>query len=268
LIPIAIRSHNVLTKAFEGFSHIGNPIIRIAWKIEILKIRKYEIDICKKVDRIWAISELDKKNYLNKLKICCNGTLGVSIDINHYANIKTGSISNIICIGSADLRKKHGLSKFIKITWKKIHSKFPKAQLILGGRGTQKLTDTELRIRGLGYINDDRYILNKGIIYINSQEYGSGVKLKSIIAMLAGKALVSTITGVEGIEGQDGEHFLISKDVKGFAPLITRLINNKNLAMRLGGKAREFALKAYNEENFLRSNKPLLDDFFTLVLKH
>jgi len=265
-IPVAIRSHNVLTEAFKGFSQKGNFLTRMAWKIEILKIRKYEIDVCKKANKIWAISKEDKLNYWNKLGINCDGVIGVSINANYYAtSIKADSIFNIICIGSADLRKGYSLSKFVDTSWIEVLKQIPKAKLILGGRGTQKYTNTNINIKGMGFISDDRDILNKGRIFINTQEYGSGVKLKSIVAMLAGKALISTRIGVEGVEGINGKHFLIADDVKSFAPLIIKLINNKKLAIELGCRARELAIKMYSEERFYKYTEPFLEDFLSRI---
>ena len=45
-----------------------------------------------------------------------------------------------------------------------------------------------------------------------------------------------------------------------------KLINNKKLAMELGSRARELALKIYSEERLYRYVGPLLEDFLSITI--
>lgn len=264
-IPVAIRSHNVLSKAFAGFKYRGHSISRLAWTLEVLKIRNYEKKICQMADRVWAISKNDSTEYLTSLGIRCHGVFGISVDINRYASVGGSDILSLLHVGSADLRKGHGLFNFIDSSWGEIKSEIREAKFVLGGKNTRHLTDVAKGIDGFGFIYDDRHILNKGIIFVNPQEIGSGIKIKSIIAMLAGKALVTTETGIEGVEGIDGVHFFVAKDTKGLSQIIIKLMKNPDLAFETGKRARELVLTVYSHESFAKLTNPILQNFKSLA---
>jgi len=273
-IPIAVRSHNVLSKAFEGFAYgqprttCGNLESRLAvswfgrlgWRLEVKKLRKFEERTYESADKFWAISENDRREYRDRLGIHCDGIFGVALDDSHYAGVAGGDIKTLVYVGSADLRKGAGLVKFIKHAWVDIRRAVPGAKLLLAGRGTDQLTNPSLGVIGAGFINDDRDILRRGLIFVNPQEYGSGIKLKSIVAMLSGRALVGTETALEGIEGTAGQHFFIAKHIKDMAPIIIDLMYHEDRALEVGERARQLAVRTYSEERLEATVKPLLQD--------
>jgi glycosyltransferase involved in cell wall biosynthesis len=264
-IPVAIRSLNVTSKAFDRFCVEGLLISRLAWKLEVAKVQKFERDVLRMADRVWAVTETDLMGYCSRLGLCCDGIFGVSVDAERYASVVNGDIFTLIHVGSADLRKGKGLTRFINSSWKDIRSTVPQAEFLLGGRNTQQFTQAEVGIEGVGFLEDDRDILNRGLLFINPQESGAGIKLKSVVAMLAGKAIVSTKIGVEGIAGKSGEHFFVASDTKDLASLVIELMNDEELALRVGKNARELASAVYSEESLAQACEPLLRDFAMLV---
>jgi len=263
-----LRSHNVLSEIFEGFDKDGIIFKRFVWLIEIEKSRKFERRVLDLLDKCWTISYRDSIEYLNRYNKRCEGTFGVCINTNRYRNIPQGDISTVIYIGSADLRKGSGLSKFIHTSWESIIKKRSGVKLVLAGRDTNKFDLSSLSVEGKGYVGDDIEILKEGMIFINPQEYGSGLKLKSIIAMLSGKVLVSTRKGLEGIEGKDGEHFFRAKKIGDMKDIILDIMNHKSEAIQVGRQARELATSIYNEKNLTLSVKPLFTDLSGLNLRN
>jgi len=260
-IRIAIRSENVLSKIFDPLTRQGNPLLRLAWTIELSKMCQAEIAVCRQADRVWAISTNDRQEYLARLGIRCDGVFGVSLDSYRFVNIPSGDSQTVVFVGGVDLRKRLGIVNFIKDAWPVVRSEVPDARFVLAGKGSEKLNDPVNGIHGLGYIADDREVWAKGQIALNPQELGSGIKLKSIIAMLSAKALVSTETGVEGIEGENGTHFLAAHDARSLAPLVIQLMKNPSQAKQMGQIAREWAQEAYSEDRLRQSTLPLLEDF-------
>ena len=134
------------------------------------------------------------------------------------------------------------------------------ANLLLGGINSEQFTNPELNIVGAGWVKDDREILSQGLIALNTQEIGSGINLKSIVAMSAGRALVSTQKGVEGIAGKLGEHFLIGPSVESLAPLLMKLLGNVSLAQQMGGAARKLASSVFSETKVDEQARSLLTE--------
>lgn len=260
-LPVAIRSENVASKVFLPFRDTGSWFHRFAWSMEIARIQKQEAAVCRLADRVWAISKVDLEEYKSRLSVHCDGVFGVSIDTERYSSVPEGDPYTLISVGTVDLRKSLGLRKFIEVSWPQILRRYPMAKLLLGGANSEQFTNPSLNIIGLGRVEDDRDVLSQGLIMLNTQEIGAGINLKSIVAMASGKALVSTQKGIEGIEGENGVHFLAGPDVKSLAPLVLELMANASLARQMGRAAQELALLAYSDAQLSRHAQLLLGEF-------
>jgi glycosyltransferase involved in cell wall biosynthesis len=67
---------------------------------------------------------------------------------------------------------------------------------------------------------------------------GSGTRFKVIEAWAAGRAVVSTTIGVEGLPARHGENLLIADDAWHFADSVSQLLTNSALRARLGETGR------------------------------
>lgn len=260
-IGVAIRSENVFSKIFYPLTRQGEPLSRLAWGLELTKIRRAETEACKRADRVWAISDQDSQDYLALLGIRCDGVFGVSVNSDRFSSVVGGDSQTVVFVGGVDLRKRWGIRRFIKDAWPIVRAEVPLARFVLAGRGSEKINNPSLGIYGLGYVADDQAVWAQGQIALNPQEFGSGIKLKSIIAMLCARALVSTETGVEGIAGENGKHFFSSPTAGSLAPLVIQLMKNPFQAIEIGQMARGWATEMYARERLRRSAAPLLEDF-------
>jgi len=254
-----VRSHNILVKGFAGLDKQGAVPARMAWRMELAKIRRFEKRVCTMSDLFWAITSADAADYINLLGITPDGVFGVSLNGQSYAAVEPGDAHTVVHVGSADLRKGKGLRAFVEHAWPAVRDQFPKARLVLGGRGTERFADESRNIAGLGFVDDDRDVLGQGLISINPQQIGAGIQLKSVVAMLAGKAIVSTPMGIEGVEGKDGEHFVVAEGVDAMAKHIVALMRNPKQADEIARKARETTGQAYSHERLKESTNSLLD---------
>ena len=260
-MPVAIRSHNMAEKAFEHFCHVGSPWQCLAWRLELARIRRFEKAVCEKVDRVWAISRDDADEYARRFSVEPDGVLGVCLNIARYQNVEPGNEETVVYVGRTDLRKGKGLIDLIRYVWPVVRAQIPKARLILAGRGTERFSDVELGIEALGFVDDDRSVLGQGVIFVNPQQIGSGVQLKTIVAMLAGKSLVSLPMGVEGVDGKNGEHFTVVESIDVMAAHIVSLMQDPERARYIGRTARKLAADTYTTKWFLEETMPLLDAF-------
>ena len=260
-IAQGVHSHNVSAKVFAGLDRQGMFHERMAWRIELAKTRRFEKRTFARADVFWAISAADAAIYRDSLGITPDGIFGISLDCERYATVECGDVNTVVYVGAADLIKGMALVNFIQKVWPSVRAEAPEARLILAGRGTERFTDTSLNINGLGFVDDDRDVLSQGLIFLNPQQIGSGIQLKSVVAMLAGKALVSTPLAVEGVEGKDGEHFVVAEPTDEMASRIVSLMRDSECARRLGQKARELAAQTYSHEHLLETAKLLLDAF-------
>jgi glycosyltransferase involved in cell wall biosynthesis len=73
-----------------------------------------------------------------------------------------------------------------------------------------------------------------------------------IEAAAYGKPIVATSIGVEGLDMQDGQDFLLRNNPKSFAEACLDLLKNYSLCEQLGANARAVAIRYYNRTNIVR----------------
>ena len=76
---------------------------------------------------------------------------------------------------------------------------------------------------------------------------GAGIRVKIIEAMAAGRPVVSTPLGCEGLAGLEaGRHLLVAEDPQDFADSVVELLGDRQERTRLAAAARELAETAYD----------------------
>ncbi len=266
-LPVVLQSQNVLVNSFDRFQHEGNIFERFAWQWEIRKIARFELESAALADRLWPLTQKEADEYQNWLGIQPDGVLGVALDTSRYDDSCVGDPHTVLFLGNVDLRKGVGLRRFVYQAWPNIRNAVPGARLLLGGRNTEHYSDRDLGIESVGFVSYDVGFLKRGMLFINPQQHGAGLQIKSIVAMLAGKALISTPTGIEGVEGVEGEHFLIVQEPKNMVETVIDLMRNPKRAHSIGQKARELAVVVYSTKRFVEESRPMLDAFVSKLSK-
>ena len=71
---------------------------------------------------------------------------------------------------------------------------------------------------------------------------GSGMRIKLTEALAAGRPIVTTSKGMEGLPLQAGTHVLVADTTEEMAAAIVRILTDPPLAISLGKAGREWAL--------------------------
>lgn len=262
---VFFRSHDVMYKAFQQVSESSSLIKQFAWQKEIKKIRELEDKIFKRVDFAWAITESNLLDY-QKSHMDVQAVFPVWIECNEYTEDKIGFDSkNVVAhLGGSDLRKMDGLRRLIEETWPIVAEDVQQAKLILGGQKSELLDAPKRNIQGYGFIKDERTFLSKSRIFVNPQVSGSGIKIKSLVALAAGRILISTKNGVDGIGGQNGYHYYVEQHGSEFAQRIIYCLENMTEKEQLdySRRARQFVLENFSQAAFRRNSAERLADEF------
>lgn len=263
-VRVAVSSHDLAVQAFERFSREGSILKKLAWKIEVAKIRSFEKRACLAADKFWTITDAEAKEYEKRLSVKADGVFYRGLDIERYVDVTSGDPKVVVHVGSADLRKGAGIIDFIEHVWLHVRAHVSDARLVLAGRFTERFTNAALGIEGMGFVEDDLEILGKGMIFLNPQRHGAGLQFKSIVAMLSGKALLTTSLGIEGIEGNDGEHYFVADTHEQMIARIVSLMNDATLAKHVGQAAQVLMTHFRKHEYAISKTVPLLEAFVNL----
>jgi glycosyltransferase involved in cell wall biosynthesis len=96
-----------------------------------------------------------------------------------------------------------------------------------------------------GAVEDIRPYLAKGAVCVVPLRSGSGTRIKIFEAMAAGKAVVSTTLGAEGLPVSHGENIILADDPADFAHQVVDLLRDGERRTALGRAARRLV-----EENY------------------
>jgi len=80
---------------------------------------------------------------------------------------------------------------------------------------------------------------------------GSGMRIKIIEGMAAGKCIVSTPIGAEGIDAKDGEEIVIAEPGD-FANRLISILNDQRGVASIGSKAKTFVEENYNWSSLIK----------------
>lgn len=236
---IIYNSHDINHIAFSRFKNSGNYISRLLWILECRKLKDCDYRAIRNCNAFWTISHEDEAKYSEIAPKKPDGVLGVSISSSPFSKVSSGPLNNIICLGSADRRKAHGIRNFINRPWKRVLELHPKAELHLGGKHTEIFHDPSSNVFGHGFIKNETEFLSRGMIFLNPQLAGTGIKLKSLNAMAAGKVLLTTVNGALGTQGTDMEHLLICESDDDFVNKIDFAFRNPVMLEQISSNAKK-----------------------------
>ncbi len=247
---VILWSHNVAVDAFEGLLPELNPLARACWKWEIQGLRKYEGRVLADTDVLWTITKEDRDSYRELYRIEADEVFGIRIRQSRFEQPIQGDVNTLLYLGSFDIRKSVGIRKFVSTGLPALREKSPAMSLVLGGKGSEAFACVEEGVRGEGFVEDENAFMARGLIFVNPQESGSGLKLKSLHAMAAGKVLVTTPIGAQGIPGTPGVHFLVGGDAVAMAGEISRHCSDPDSLHAIATQARALIREQFSEEAF------------------
>ena len=127
---------------------------------------------------------------------------------------------------------------------------FPAARLILAGRAMSDDLRTaatdDARVEVTGAVADIRPVLTRSTVMPVPLFAASGTRLKILEAAAAGVPVVSTATGAEGLELEEGRHWLRAEDARGFVNTVIALCSDERVGRELASAARVRVVERYS----------------------
>jgi glycosyltransferase involved in cell wall biosynthesis len=101
------------------------------------------------------------------------------------------------------------------------------------------------RLRLLGFVPDLAPLYARAGVFVNPMRGGGGTRLKMLEAMAAGKAVVSTGIGAEGLALTPGRDVVVADTAAEFADAVRALLADRGQAERVGRAARALVEARY-----------------------
>jgi len=152
-------------------------------------------------------------------------------------------------LGAMDwMPNQESITWLLENVWPVVHREVPQAHLYLAGRKMpERLMQAKIEnVTVVGEVDDARQFVADKQINVVPLLSGSGIRVKIIEAMAAGKAVVTTTVGARGIEYTEGENLLIANTPSEFARQIKRLLDDPAYCRRVGEAAARLVAEQYD----------------------
>ncbi len=259
---IVLRAHNVEHRIWERIAATTrNPVKR--WYIGQLAkaLKKYEVKFAESVDGIVAITPEDAGAFETMLSSVPGRKVPVTdvpfgIDPERYAApAHSETTPSLFSLGAMNwIPNQKGILWFLDNVWPDLHRQFPDLRYYLGGREMPEwmLNLERPNVVVLGEVPDAIEFMSAHSVMVVPLFSGSGIRIKIIEGMAAGRAIVSTTIGAEGIRATEGKEILIADTPCGFFEAVALCVGDPALCGKIGREARLLAENEYNTAGLLR----------------
>jgi glycosyltransferase involved in cell wall biosynthesis len=130
---------------------------------------------------------------------------------------------------------------FAASVWPRIRAQHPYAEWRLIGRNADAISPLVANVPGvrvIGAVEDAVEELARARVVVAPLLSGSGTRFKILEAWAAGRAVVSTTVGAEGLGAISGEHLLIADGAEAFADAVAGLLDSPHERAELGANGR------------------------------
>ena len=254
---IVLRAHNVEHKLWEDVAKAMKKGPK-KWLLKLFRsnLEMEEVRLLQTVDAVAAITESDARWFRDHLLASSDRSrvisLPLGLDVENRIHSKMLTPPNsVLHLGAMDWTPNVQGVKWLKDeVWPLVHEVIPEVKLRLAGRNMPETwsSDEALGIDVLGEVQDAQATYDTPCIVVVPLHAGSGMRIKLAEALAAGRPIVTTTKGMEGMKLQHGEHVLVADDAKSMSDAIILLLQTPTLALRLGQTGRQWALQNLGHE--------------------
>ena len=247
--PCVLFQHNVESILWRRQAiHEPNLLKRVAFTVEAFKMNRYERATVARFAHVIAVSDRDREAMLSMADASRVSVVPTGVDVAHYRPAATieATAPIVMFLGSMDWEANvDAVEYFCRDVWPKVRAAVPQARFRIVGRNPQarvlKLASESVEVTGTVPSVID--YLRQAAVVVVPLRVGGGTRLKIFEAMAAGRAVVSTAIGAEGLDVTSGQDLVLADDPDGFAEAVIALLRDPALRRSVGAAAAESAAR-------------------------
>jgi len=218
--------------------------------VQWMRLKGYEADVCRRADRIVAVSEADRDAIRAiapevEVTIVPNG-----VDLDEYTDYD-GPVQpfDLVFTGKMDFRPNvDAMLWFGQEVMPLIRRQHPQVRLAIVGQRPHPRLASLRDVAGVtitGWVADMRPYIAGATVYVAPLRVGGGTRLKLLQAMAMEAAIVATSLGAEGFPVTHNRELLLADTPGDFAQAALALLDDPERRTCLGAAARRFAEATY-----------------------
>lgn len=222
-------------------------------KLEFERLKKYETEIFNSFSNCTIISKQDAELIIHplqkKLLIIKNG-----VDSDYFKPEPNAKTIDLLFTGNMQYEPNVNCVLYImKEVMPILNKEFPFVQLVVAGKNPSKEL-REFKSKSLqltGWVDDLRVYFRQARLLIAPMQIGVGMQNKILEAMSMGIPVITSSLANNAIGATHGKQIWIADSPQKVAESISFLLNNTDLAVKIGQSAREWIVENYswNKQN-------------------
>ena len=230
--------HNVESEIWRRHAQMeSHPVKRRMYDIEHRKMVRYERNAVRRFHHVIAVSERDRSLMEAWVEGSRITVVPTGVDLQQYQPDFTHNPAGpvVIFVGAMDWEPNvDAMEYFSQEIWPLVLEKVPQAKLRIVGRNpgerVRKLASDSVQITGR-VVSVAEHLRDAAVVVVPLR-IGGGTRLKIYEAMAAGKAVVSTSVGAEGLDVHHGRDIVLADNTRSFADAVLMLLGDEHLRQR------------------------------------
>ncbi|HZR39404.1 MAG TPA: glycosyltransferase [Ktedonobacteraceae bacterium] len=257
-IPIIYDAVDCITSYLEQQRETErNPLRKAFISTELKKMGRYESASVCAFDSVVITSNYDR-DYLTREYVARFGeraqhiqVVPNGVDTQYFAPLQATreSDSLVFCAKMDYYPNAQAMFYFCREVLPCIWARRPQVRLTIVGNNPPRLIRdlaSDERITVTGYVQDIRPYLSKASVALAPLLVAAGMQNKVLEALAMATPLAATPAACRALSLESGKHLLIAENAQTFAAAILRLLDDPQLALRLGHMGRHYVEQHYS----------------------
>ena len=248
-MPAVLFQHNVESEIWRRHATNGSSRLKkLMYQTEFSKMLRYEREAMERFDHVIAVSDHDKSLMSRWTRPERITVVPTGVDTEQFCpgDVPAPDKPLVLFVGAMDWEPNvDAVQYFCAEIWPSVLAKNSAAKFRIVGRNPDR------RVKALegpsvevtGRVPSVVEHLREAAVVVVPLRIGGGTRIKIYEAMAAGKAVVSTAVGAEGLDVHHGQDIVLSDGPANFSDEVTTLLRDASARSRLGNAARGLALK-------------------------
>jgi glycosyltransferase involved in cell wall biosynthesis len=264
-VPIVLNCHNVEHLILERYSRIEKDFFKKSYaSVEAHWVRNVERHSCRRATIAMVCSKVDRETLHQLYANMPIFVVPNAVDTDSYHPDERDSSQAVLLFqGGMDwYPNRDAVEFFVRSILPIVRAEVPSIRFVVAGRNPPIHFVEELGandgIEFTGTVPDMRAYLSAATVVVVPLRFGSGTRIKILEACAAGKPVVSTNVGAEGLGLEGGKEIILADDPAEFARSVITLLRDRSRRNAIARSARAVVVDRYSHPTLKRSLDELL----------
>ncbi len=265
---VILHEHNAYFLMWQRYAQSGaNPLMRLASYLEYWRVRRYELNACRRADLVFASpNDIDSLAAAGAERDKCRVTyhLGDESTFNQPPLEYAATGADLLYVGTLTWEANiDGLLWFFADVWPHIKRQQPATRLRIAGKNPDPrllaAAAGDPAVEFLGFVPDLEPLFRRSRVFIAPLRFGAGIKVKVLSGMGRGLPTVTTSVGSEGLEARHMRHAAITDQAGDMVQAILTLLTDRAAWELMARESRALIQEKYTWERMLGAMQKELD---------